>query len=123
MLGMPASFVTELRFGSARDLWMVFWASPLIGVALATTVLREAVPGYRWAAAACGFAGAILILRPSGSLSPIEVLLSLTASACFALYLVMTCSRSRTFPVPRSRPAADGRSVPGVVRGLQARAS
>jgi len=63
------------------DVIAVAWSAPLFALCFAAWFLRERVDGARWAAAAVGFAGVVVMMRPgAGTLDPMA-LLALAAAA------------------------------------------
>lgn len=66
-LGTAASFFMGLRSLPLATATTLVFASPLMSIALAVLVLREKVDWWRWLAAAVGFGGVILIVRPGAS--------------------------------------------------------
>lgn len=66
------------------------FVTPMIVVLLASWLLRESVSKARWIAIVAGFAGALLIARPGGALSPQGIILMSLAAACYAIYQVQT---------------------------------
>ena len=91
MVGMPAFFLLALGdAGGGRDVWATFWIAPLLAMGLAGMMLREKASRPSWLAALLGFAGALLILRPSGHVGAAGALFAIAMATCFALYLVLT---------------------------------
>ncbi|MEM9736500.1 MAG: DMT family transporter [Pseudomonadota bacterium] len=68
----------------------IFFASPLMICALSIPMLGERVGWRRWAAIAVGFAGILIVVRPGIGDVHWAVLLSLTATTCASLYIVLT---------------------------------
>ncbi|MDO8788067.1 MAG: DMT family transporter [Sulfuritalea sp.] len=66
------------------------FVTPMIVVLLASWLLRESVSKARWIAIVAGFAGALLIARPGGALSPQGIILMSLAAGCYAIYQVQT---------------------------------
>jgi drug/metabolite transporter (DMT)-like permease len=68
------------------DATALLFAAPLFVTILSPIMLREKVDRYRWAAVIVGFAGIILIAKPSGDmLSSPASLIALAAALCIAL--------------------------------------
>ena len=66
------------------------FTSPLIVTALSVPLLGESVGWRRWTAVLVGFAGAVLVIRPSSGFSDPAVLLILVSSFAYALYQIGT---------------------------------
>jgi drug/metabolite transporter (DMT)-like permease len=75
---LPLTDVTTLLFTQA-----------LFVLVLAVVVLGEVVHWRRWAATMCGFAGAVLMVRPTFSDVNIDALFALFAAFCISLQLVL----------------------------------
>jgi len=90
MVGMPAFFITGLRFGAPRDIWAGFWVAPLIVVGLSSLLLGEGARLHLWLATGAGLVGALLIAPPSSLPVDARALFPLGMAACFALYAVLT---------------------------------
>lgn len=63
---MMASFVYALRSLPLSTAYAIFFVAPLLITALSVPVLGEHVGPRRWTAIAVGFAGVVVVLRPSG---------------------------------------------------------
>ena len=86
-----ALFVIPLAFAPLTTLTMAFFTAPLMVVALSAPMLGERVGPRRWAAVAFGFAGVIVIFRPSGDLLfHWSVFLVLGSAATYALFQILT---------------------------------
>lgn len=72
-----------------------YFVGPIIAVLLAFLVLRERLTTRKLVALGLGFAGAMIILRPGGSLDP-GILLAMASGGCFALYLIATRKASQS---------------------------
>jgi drug/metabolite transporter (DMT)-like permease len=66
-----------------------YFVGPIIAVVLSAAVLRERVSSRKVLSLGLGVAGAMVILRPEGSMDP-GVLLALGAGVFFAFYLIAT---------------------------------
>ena len=78
----------------------VSFTAPLIVAALAGPLLAERVSPGHWAAIGAGFAGALIVIRPGGSMNP-SLLLILGSSVCYALYQLLT-RRAAAFDRPET---------------------
>lgn len=68
---------------------MTFWlAAPIYVAALAPLLLGERVPLRTWVAIVAGFAGVLVALAPSGTLSATGTMASMLGSACFAAMMI-----------------------------------
>lgn len=83
-------FMTALRAMPVADAISIFFVEPLILTLLSGWLLGEAVGWRRLTACAVGFAGAMIVVRPSfHDLGPVT-LLPLVTATCFAFYLLLT---------------------------------
>lgn len=91
MFVMPFGFILAFAARTpARDVWPVYWLSPLIMLMLSTMVLHERVGIVRWVASVVGFAAILLIYRPDRSiLSPVS-LLGLASGIAVSLHLMFS---------------------------------
>ena len=65
-VAMIACFVYALRTLPLSTAYAIFFVAPLLITALSVPILRERVGPRRWLAIAVGFAGVVVVLRPSG---------------------------------------------------------
>jgi drug/metabolite transporter (DMT)-like permease len=79
MAGTSLTFLLALRHAPLADLFALLFLSPLILTVLAPYFLREQVGWRRRAAAAVGFCGTLLIVRPTGEIPFSAMLLGLAA--------------------------------------------
>lgn len=92
-----------LYYSAARDLALaelttLYFAAPVIVVALSVPILGERVGAARWAIVILGFGGVLLAANPSGAVSLIPAAMALAAAVCWAVtsILVRMISRSET---------------------------
>jgi drug/metabolite transporter (DMT)-like permease len=71
-----------------------YFVSPIVAMVLAVAILREAMTARKLVSLALGFAGTMIILRPTGGIEP-GLLLALGAGVLFALYMIATRQASR----------------------------
>jgi drug/metabolite transporter (DMT)-like permease len=71
-----------------------YFVAPIIAMVLAVVILREALTVRKMVSLALGFAGTVIILRPTGGIEP-GLLLALGAGAFFAFYMIATRQASR----------------------------
>ncbi|WP_240705228.1 DMT family transporter [Pacificoceanicola onchidii] len=95
LLAATGCFFTALRFMPIADAISIFFVEPFILTLLGALFLGEPIGWRRVAAAAVGFCGALLVIRPSFSdLGPVA-LLPLGTAFLFAIYMLMTRSMSQ----------------------------
>jgi len=91
MLGMPVCFIAAIGRLDVNGIWLIFWVSPLLVLALSQVWLGERVGLHLWLAAGGGLAGVFLMLAGRGlSIFHWSVILPIGMAACFGVYLVMT---------------------------------
>ncbi|MFP4126714.1 MAG: DMT family transporter [Alphaproteobacteria bacterium] len=83
-------FFAALTVMPLADNIAIFFVEPLILSLLAGVLLKEGIGWRRIAAILVGFAGAMLIVRPSFAAFGVYALLPLLAGTCFAFYLLLT---------------------------------
>jgi drug/metabolite transporter (DMT)-like permease len=66
-IGMLAGFTFALRQLPLADAYAIFFIAPLLITALAVPILGERVEARRWIAIGIGFAGVLIVLRPTGA--------------------------------------------------------
>lgn len=88
-IAMLAAFTYALRTLPLADTYSIFFVAPLLITVLAGLVLRERIGWQRWLAIAIGFAGVVIVLRPTGdgvlSLAGLAVLASALGYAVSAI--------------------------------------
>jgi len=80
------------------DALALLFVSPMIVTALSPIVLGEQVGIRRWSAVACGFIGALIILRPGFGVAQPSSFLAVGAGCSFAIYTLLTRKLSRSAP-------------------------
>ena len=88
--GTSLMIVVSFRYLPLAEALAVVFLSPVILTALAVPMLKERVGGRRWAAVGVGFAGMLLIVRPTGAGIEIALLAPLSAALLSALRDVVT---------------------------------
>ena len=83
-------FVTALSLMPIADAIAIAFAGPVIATALAALLLREQVRWRRWTAIAIGFAGVVVMLRPTPDLVRVVALVPLLAAMVGALRDIVT---------------------------------
>ncbi|MFW2542111.1 DMT family transporter [Primorskyibacter sp. 2E107] len=95
LLTATGCFFTALRFMPIADAISIFFVEPFILTLMGAVFLGEPIGWRRVAAAAVGFGGALLVIRPSFSdLGPVA-LLPLCTAFLFAIYMLLTRSMSQ----------------------------
>ncbi|MDB6442535.1 MULTISPECIES: DMT family transporter [Pseudomonas] len=89
-IGEIALFGIGLRYLGLAQTHALFAVFPLMTLALAGIFLKEFVGIRRWLAAAVGFAGTLVILRPGSGVFELAALIPLIAALCFAVFNVLT---------------------------------
>jgi drug/metabolite transporter (DMT)-like permease len=93
-------FFTALRFMPMANAIAIFFVEPFILTLLGGLLLGEDIGPRRIIACLVGFAGALLVIKPSFSDLGLVALLPLVTALAFALYMVLTrfmASRSHPF--------------------------
>ncbi|MBZ0285290.1 MAG: DMT family transporter [Anaerolineae bacterium] len=91
MVGMPFFYITAIfNHMPSKDLYSVFWLSPLMVMGLAVLILGERVRLNRWIAALVAFAGVLIMLHPDRGVLSLQALLPFGMAFCFSLYRVLT---------------------------------
>ncbi len=88
--GATLFFFWGLKYLPMAEAISIFFVEPLILTLLAAVFLGEPIGWRRMSAVAVGFAGALLIIRPSYEIFGWAAVLPLGAALCFAFYLVLT---------------------------------
>ncbi len=97
--GSGAFFVASLQFIPITDATAISFTAPLFVAVLSAVFLSEAISLSYWGATACGFAGALLIVKPGSADFNIGSTLPLLGSLCWACALVLVRQMSGTEPM------------------------
>lgn len=89
-------FITSLRYMHLADALAIAFSGPLFLTALAAPFLGERVGWRRWAAVAVGFAGVLVVIRPTGESAQWAALLPLGAALSSACRDILTRRMSIT---------------------------
>lgn len=89
-LGEAALFSWGLRYLGLAESHALFAVFPLMALALAGVLLGERIGLRHWLAAAVGFAGTLVILRPGFGLFEPAALIPLLAALAFAVYNLLS---------------------------------
>jgi drug/metabolite transporter (DMT)-like permease len=90
MVGSTIAFTHGLRFLPVAEATAINFVSPILIMALSVLILGETVGWRRWSAAAVGFLGVLIVMRPgTGAFQP-AAFLPLLAAAVWAGAAVVT---------------------------------
>jgi drug/metabolite transporter (DMT)-like permease len=89
-------FVVNLKYLPLADLTALMFISPLVLTAMAPYFLGERVGWRRWTAVGIGFAGSLLIIRPSGEVELWPLLLACTMPLTMSIRDIITRKLSVT---------------------------
>lgn len=99
--GLVASAITcvinAVKTAPLADVYGAFFVGPTAAIVLARLLLKEPVRPREWAAVLLGFAGVLLVVRPTGTVSP-GLLWALGAGLSFGGFLVATRWAAGTAP-------------------------
>ena len=90
MLFATLSFFSALRYLPQAEATAINFLAPLLVLSVAPWVLKEPPRISRWIAAAVGFLGVMLIIRPSSGLHPLGVVFGLITAVLFATQYIVT---------------------------------
>jgi drug/metabolite transporter (DMT)-like permease len=94
---MLAAFAYAVRYLPLAEAYAIFFVAPLLITALAVPLLGETVDWRRWVAIGIGFAGVMIVLRPTGaSAFTIPGLAVLLAAVGYALSAITVRILGRT---------------------------
>ncbi|WP_246882211.1 DMT family transporter [Pseudomonas chlororaphis] len=85
-----ALFAIGLRFLGLAEMHALYAVFPLMTLALAGALLGEFIGLRRWIAAAIGFSGTLIILRPGAGVFELAALIPLASALGFAIFNVLT---------------------------------
>ena len=97
--GSGAFFVTSLKFIPITDATAISFTAPLFVAVLSAVFLAETITPSYVLATICGFAGALLIVKPGSTDFTIGSTLPLFGSLCWAGALVLVRQMSGTEPM------------------------
>jgi len=78
-----------IGFLALADVTAIQFTGPLMVTALSALVLHEAVGLRRWLAVVAGFAGVLIMVPPTGEVSPAALVILFTA-LCYAVMVILT---------------------------------
>lgn len=96
LAGTSYIFVVALKHLPLADLTALMFISPLVLTAMAPYFLSERVGWRRWTAVGVGFAGSLLIIRPSGDVALWPLLLACTMPLTMSIRDIITRRLSMT---------------------------
>lgn len=94
-VGESALFGLGLRYLGLAEMHALYTVFPLMTLALAGAFLGEFIGVRRWIAAAIGFTGTLIILRPGSGVFQLAALIPLLSALGFAVFSVLTRRISR----------------------------
>ncbi|WP_309109601.1 DMT family transporter [Pseudomonas brassicacearum] len=94
-VGESALFGLGLRYLGLAEMHALYAVFPLMTLALAGAFLGEFIGVRRWVAAAIGFTGTLVILRPGSNIFELAALIPLLSALGFAIFSVLTRRISR----------------------------
>lgn len=89
LVSASVCFILALTFMPMADSAAIFFVEPLLLTLIAALFLGETIGWRRLAAIATGFAGALIVIRPSFQDVGPPALLPLVAGSCYAVYLTI----------------------------------
>src|SRR5690606_42044177 len=90
------TFYYALKLMPLADAIAIVFAAPLFMTVLSVPLLRERVGPRRWTALVVGFAGVLIILRPSGAGLDPAALMALASALFYALTMISSRQLSTT---------------------------
>ena len=91
IMGLAAMlFFTAVKYMPLADAIAIFFVEPIIVMLMSAVFLKETVGWRRLLAAVIGFAGAIIVIRPSYELFGLVSILPICTAFLFAIYLILT---------------------------------
>jgi len=90
MVGSSLLFIASLPYLPVADATAIFFVSPILIMALSVVVLGETVGWRRWTAAAVGFVGVMVVVRPGTGAFQAAALLPIAAASSWAVGAVVT---------------------------------
>lgn len=90
MLLATMSFFTTLHYLPQAQATAINFLAPLLMLSVAPWVLKERARASRWVAAAVGFLGVVIVIRPAAGLDATGVLFGLLTACLFAIQYIVT---------------------------------
>lgn len=98
LMASTLCYFTAVGFIPLADATAVSFTGPIMVAALAGPMLGERVDLRHWLTIACGFVGALVVIRPTGGGANLWALLVLGSAATYGLYQILTRWVSRWDP-------------------------
>ncbi len=89
--------INAVKTAPLADVYGAFFVGPTAAIVMARLLLHEPVRPREWVAVLLGFAGVLLIVRPTGAISP-GLVWALASGLCFGGFLVATRWSAGTAP-------------------------
>ncbi len=89
-------YYSAARNMGLAQLTSLYYAAPIVVVALSAVILKEKVGWPRWLAVTVGFCGVLLAARPGGGVDPVSAGMALLAAVCWALNVILVRLISRS---------------------------
>jgi drug/metabolite transporter (DMT)-like permease len=90
ILGVTLFFFAGISLMRLADATAVLYAAPLFITALSVPILGDRVDAYRWLSVLVGFAGVLVVARPSSGVLDWPALFVLGAAVCYGFYVNIT---------------------------------
>ncbi|MGH6912287.1 MAG: DMT family transporter [Geminicoccales bacterium] len=81
---------TAISMVPLADAYTITFTAPLLVTVLSVPLLKERVGWRRWSAVLVGFAGVLIVFRPTSEPAHWAMFLPLITAACFAVYQILT---------------------------------
>lgn len=91
-------FIAALAYAPLADMTAVLFIYPFLLALMTPVFLGEPIPSRSWIAVVAGFAGVLIVIRPSASAINWPGLCAMLAGASFGLQLMVTRRAGRTAP-------------------------
>ncbi len=98
LVSLSVISMVSLTYMPLGEFTAIIMLTPLVITLMAAVFLREHVSWQRWVLVVGGFAGALLVVQPSGSQLGWVTLLPLTAVVVGAVFQILTSRLARTEP-------------------------
>lgn len=83
-------FFTGLAYLPLADAIAIFFIEPMLVTLLSVVFLGESIHWRRITAIACGFVGALIVIRPTFAEVGFSALYPVAAACCFSVYILLT---------------------------------
>jgi drug/metabolite transporter (DMT)-like permease len=90
MVGSSLMFIQSLPHLPVADATAIFFVSPILIMALSVLILGESVGWRRWSAAAVGFIGVMIVVRPGTGAFQAAALLPMIGASSWAVGTIVT---------------------------------